>query len=185
MVTTRHLTIEEFEQLPDDGFRYELADAELVRMAPTGEAHGDSGRQLIWLIESFIRPRRIEKLFVETSFVLSERHRTVRQPDIAFVRAERLDPNRDRQRSVHLVPDLAIEVVSPSDRRSAVIAKANEYLRYGVQMVWIVDPPSRTVTVMQADGLVLTLRGSDVLDGGDLLPGLRIPLRDIFLLQEQ
>jgi Uma2 family endonuclease len=154
-------------------------------MAPTGEAHGDSGRQLIWLIESFIRPRRIEKLFVETSFVLSEQHRTVRQPDIAFVRAERLDPNRDRQRSVHLVPDLAIEVVSPSDRRSAVIAKANEYLRYGVQMVWIVDPPSRTVTVMQADGLVLTLRGSDVLDGGDLLPGLRIPLRDIFLLQEQ
>jgi Uma2 family endonuclease len=182
---TRTLTIDEFEQLPDDGFRYELVHGELVRMAPTGEAHGDIGRQLIWLLESFIRPRKIEKLFVETSFVLSEEHQIVWQPDIAFIRAERLESDRDRQRSVRLAPDLVVEVVSPSDRRSSVIAKAHEYLRYGVQMVWIVDPALRTATVMQAGGLVLTLRESDMLDGGDVLPGLQILLRDIFLLQDQ
>lgn len=185
MVTARKLTIEEFEQLPDDGYRYELVDGELERVPPTGEVHGDVDRQFIWLLESFIRPRGIEKLFVETSFVLSPDRQTVRQPDIAFVRADRLAMDRDRERSVRLAPDLVIEIVSPSDRRSAVVAKAHEYLSFDVRLVWVVDPPSRTITIFRRDGTTTVLGRDDTIDGGDVLPGFRATLREIFQLQDR
>jgi Uma2 family endonuclease len=179
------MTIEEFEQLPDDGSRYELVDGELERMPPTGEGHGDVDRQFIWLLDSYIRPRGIEKLFVETSFVLSLERRTVRQPDIAFVQAERLSGDRDRDRSVRVVPDLVIEIVSPSDRRSAVVDKAHEYLRYGVRIVWVVDPPSRSVTIFRIDGSVEVLGNDDTIDGEDIIPGFRAMIRDIFQLWDR
>lgn len=185
MVTTRRMTIEQFEELPDDGFQYELVDGELERMPPTGEGHGDVDRQFIWLLESYIRPLGIEKLFVETSFVLSTDRQTVRQPDIAFVRAERLAGDRDRDRSVRLVPDLVIEIVSPSDRRSAVVAKAHEYLHYGVRIVWVVDPLSRSVTIFRIDGSVEVLRQDDPINGEDIIPGFQARIRDIFQLQDR
>lgn len=185
MVTTRKLTIEEFEQLPDDGSRYELVDGELERMPPTGEVHGDVDRQFIWLLESYIRPRGIEKLFVETSFVLSPDRQTVRQPDIAFVQAERLIQDRDRERSVRLVPDLVIEIVSPSDRRSAVVAKAHEYLHHGVRIVWVVDPPSRSVTIFRIDGSVQVLGQDDTIDGENIIPGFQATIQDIFQLRDR
>ncbi len=185
MVTTKGMSIEEFEQLPDDGHRYELVDGELERMPPTREVHGDVDRQFIWLLESYIRPREIEKLFVETSFVLSSDRQTVRQPDIAFVRAERLMQDRDRERSVRLVPDLVIEIVSPSDRRSAVVAKVHEYLHYGVSIDWVVDPPSRSVTVFRNDGSVEILGQDDTIDGEDIIPGFEATIRDIFQLRDR
>ncbi len=86
MPTTGTMTIDEVELLADDDHRYALIAGELIRMAPTGESHSDVTRQLVWLIESFIRPRGIEKLFVETGFVLSEASQTMLAPDIAFVR---------------------------------------------------------------------------------------------------
>jgi Uma2 family endonuclease len=185
MVTIRKLTIEEFERLPDDGCRYELVDGDLERMPPTGEVHGDVDRQFIWLLESFIRPRGIEKLFVETSFVLSPDRQTVRQPDIAFVHAERLLHDRDRDRSVRLAPDLVIEIVSPSDRRSAVVTKAYEYVSFGVRLVWVVDPPSRTITIFRLDGTTDVVGRDDSIDGEDVLPGFRAAIRDIFHLQDR
>jgi Uma2 family endonuclease len=185
MVTTRKMTIEEFEQLPDDGSRYELVDGELERMPPTGEVHGDVNRQFLWLLESYVRPRGIEKLFVETSFVLSSDRPTVRQPDIAFVQAERLPDDRDRDRSVQVVPDLVIEIVSPSDRGSAVVAKAHEYLHYGVRVVWVVDPPSRSITIFRIDGSVEVLKQGDSIDGEDIIPGFRATIRDIFQLWDR
>ena len=185
MVTTRKMTIEEFEQLPDDGYRYELVDGEREQMPPTGEVHGDVDRQFIWLLESYIRPRGIEKLFVETSFVLSSDRQTVRQPDIAFVRAERLSKDRDRERSVRLMPDLVIEIVSPSDRRSAVVTKAHEYLHYGVRLVWVVDPPSRSVTIFRIDGSVEVLGQDDTIDGEDIIPGFQASILDIFQLRDR
>lgn len=185
MVTTKKLTIDAFEQLPDDGYRYELVDGDLERMPPTGEVHGDVDRQFIWLLESYIRPRGIEKLFVETAFVLSPDRQTVRQPDIAFVHAERLMQDRDRERSVRLAPDLVIEIVSPSDRRPAVVAKAHEYLGFGVRLGWVVDPSSRTITIFRADGTVEVLGQDETIGGEDVLPGFRAALRDIFQLQDR
>lgn len=185
MVTIRKLPIDEFEHLPDDGSRYELVDGELERMPPTGEVHGDVDRQFIWLLERFIRPRGIEKLFVETSFVLSSDRQTVRQPDIAFVRAERLPEDRDRDRSVRLVPDLVVKIVSPSDRRSAVVAKAHEYLHYGVRLVWVVDPPSRSITNFRWDGSVAVLGLDDTIGGEDVIPGFQVKVHEIFQLQDR
>ncbi|MGH9176804.1 MAG: Uma2 family endonuclease [Vicinamibacterales bacterium] len=185
MATTKLMTIEAFEQLADDGYRYELVDGELARMPPTGEGHGDVDRQFIWLLEGFIRPRGVEKLFVETAFVLSPDRQTVRQPDIAFVHAHRLRHDRDRERAVRLAPDLVIEIVSPTDRRSAVVAKAHEYLSYGVKLVWVVDPASRSITVFQSNGSEDVLGQNDTIDGEDVLPGFRATLRDIFQLRDR
>ena len=77
-------------------------------------------------------------------------------------------------------PDLAVEVVSPSDRRAEVEAKSREWLAAGCRMVWVVDPETTTVAVYRPDAGVRTLRIPEVLDGGDVVAGLRLPLAEIF-----
>ena len=77
-------------------------------------------------------------------------------------------------------PDLAVEVVSPGDRRAEVEAKSREWLAAGCRMVWVVDPETTTVAVYRPDAGVRTLRVPEVLDGGDVVPGLRLPLAEIF-----
>jgi Uma2 family endonuclease len=103
---------------------------------------------------------------------------TVRSPDAAFVRRERLPELSDH--FVPVAPDLAVEVLSPSDRMADALGKVAMYLQAGVQLVWLVDPAARVVTVFRPDGPPKILGQSDALDGGDLLPGLTIPLAEIF-----
>ncbi|MCC6804941.1 MAG: Uma2 family endonuclease, partial [Anaerolineae bacterium] len=78
-----------------------------------------------------------------------------------------------------LAPDLAVEVVSPNDRAAEIHAKVNKYLHYGTRMVCVVYPATRTVVVHTASG-AQTLAEADTFDGGDVLPGFLLPLRDLF-----
>jgi Uma2 family endonuclease len=101
----------------------------------------------------------------------------VRKPDVSFVLRQRL--NRIPKGHICIVPDLAVEVVSPNDLYSEVQQKLVEYLDAGVPLVWVVDPESRTVTVHdQSRGF--QLRNSDVLTGGDVLPGFRCEVGELF-----
>jgi Uma2 family endonuclease len=180
MAMTRLMTIEEFEQMPDGGHRYELWDGELIEMAPPGETHNDVIREIVWNAEQFIRASKIEKLFIETTFVIRDDPPSSLVPDIAFIHEHRLRPDRDRRRIVGTYPDIAIEVVSPTDRIGEVMQKVARYLDAGVTLVWVVDPDSQTVTVHRLNRDMLILTSADTLDGEDILPGLRIPVSLIF-----
>lgn len=105
---------------------------------------------------------------------------TVRVPDVAFVRAERMPQGEARWHFPRLAPDLAVEVLSPTDRGRDVRAKVAMYQEAGVPLIWLVDPEAQTVTALALGKEPVTLTGADALDGGDVLPDLRIEVAEIF-----
>jgi len=178
--TSSRWTVERLEREgPPDGL-WELIDGELIAMSPSGRA---AGKLAVWigsLLLGFVLPHRLGEVFgADTGFVLVPGRQLLRSPDVAFVRADRLVAQDDRG-YLHLAPDLAIEVRSPTDRTPDVLAKVEMYIEAGVRLVWLVDPDPRTVAVFGGgqDGRVL--QGGDWLDGGDVLPGLRIDLAELF-----
>jgi Uma2 family endonuclease len=178
--TRRPMTAEELFELPDDGLRHELVEGELRSLPPAGFEHGDVTLELAFHVKAFVREHRLGAvLAAETGFVIGRAPDTVRAPDVAFVSSDRLPPGRER-RFAELAPDLVAEVTSPSDRVAEVNEKVGQWLDAGVRLVWVVDPQTRIVVVHHPDGLARVLRGDDVLDGGDVLPGFALPLRELF-----
>lgn len=180
MTTTKLLTADEFFEMEDDGCKYELVQGVLVPMTPPGGWHGEVSGELTWHIRNYLAEHPIGRVYVETTFRLAQDPDTVRAPDVAFVRADRLPPPEARERYLPRAPDLAIEVLSPSDRAGDVTEKVIEYLDAGTRLVWVVHPRRRTVTVYFPDRTARVLREGDDLDGGDALPGFRLAVADIF-----
>lgn len=114
------------------------------------------------------------------SFILSTDPDTVVVPDAAFVRWERLPDRHDRATYIRASPDLAVEVQSPTDEPKAMVEKRELYTRAGVALQWWVDPEKRTVTAYRLGHEPVVLTEEDTLDGGDVRPGLRIPIAQIF-----
>jgi Uma2 family endonuclease len=103
---------------------------------------------------------------------------TVRAPDVWFVRADRA-PAEAADEFFPGSPDLAVEVLSPSDRFGPVVQKARDYLAAGTRLVWVIDPKGRTAAIFHADGSARLLGEEDALDGEDVLPGFSVTLRDL------
>lgn len=179
--TRRSMTAGEFFDLPDDGTRHELVEGELQSMTPAGFDHGDIAMELGFHVKAFVRAAALGAvLAAETGFVISRNPDTVRAPDVAFVRADRLPPRGERSHFAELAPDLVAEVVSPSDRVSDVNSKVALWLDAGVRLVWVVDPANQVVVAHLPGGVAHLLRIGDVLDGEDVLPGFHLPLSELF-----
>ncbi|MFW6079017.1 MAG: Uma2 family endonuclease [Gemmatimonadota bacterium] len=175
------LTIEEFERLPEDAWRTELVRGRVVREPPAGFEHGRRAVRIASPIDAYVREHELGVvLAAETGFVLAEDPPTVRAPDVAFVAADRVPEGEDAQSFARLAPDLAVEVVSPSNTMSQLYAKVTDYLDAGTRLVWLADSSNRIVTVLDAAGRVRLLRAGETLDGGDVLPGFRLAVGDIF-----
>lgn len=180
MATSRAMTVEELERAPLEG-RYELIDGELVELAPSGGDASNVGAVVAFFLIAHVRPRRLGKVFgANGGFVLFPDRQLVRVPDAAFVRADRLPPIEEQQGFLRLAPDLAVEAVSPFDRATEVEAKVAMYLEAGVRLVWVIHPRSRRVTVYQPDREARLLREGDELDGGEVLPGFRLAVAELF-----
>ena len=175
------LTAEDLLRLYSEGVRGELIRGELCETVSAGWKHGQIVMNLGGEIRNFVRPRRLGSLAGSDSGVLLERDPdTVREPDLAFISAERLPLNEDVPGYSELVPDIVVEVASPSDSRRSVHDKARMWRSYGAPLVWAVYPGTRSVDVHRADGSIVTLSEDDTLDGGEVLPGFSILVRDIF-----
>jgi Uma2 family endonuclease len=114
----------------------------------------------------------------ETGFILFDDRQTVRSPDAAVVLRHRLAELPDS--FVPMAPDLAVEVLSPSDRMADALAKVAMYLQAGTPLVWFVNPATRTVVVFRSETDPVMLSEGDTLDGGDVLPGFSVPVAEIF-----
>jgi Uma2 family endonuclease len=121
-------------------------------------------------------------VFGEAGYVLASEPDTVRAPDASFVSTERISGAARRGPYVVGAPDLAVEVVSPGDSRQEVAEKVGEYLAAGARAVWVIEPRRRSVTTHLPDREPVTLGLGETLDGGDLLPGFRLPVSEIFEL---
>lgn len=104
----------------------------------------------------------------------------VRKPDVSFIRRERFSTDELSEGYLRIPPDLVVEVISPNDLAWEVETKVEEYLRAGVPLVWVIDPHTRTVRIHRADGTAGRLRPEDELSGGDVIPGFRCAVRDLF-----
>lgn len=172
-------TAEELLMLPSE-MHGEIVQGVFVPMTAPGTLHGVVTMRLGRYLDTFADDRGLGIVTTaETAFRLVRNPDTVRCPDCAFVRAQRV-PVPIPRGAFEGAPDLAVEVLSPSNTRTEIDRKLAEFLRYGSQQVWIVDPEARTVTTHTAGGLPRFLEGDDVLDGGDLLPGFTVPLAKIF-----
>lgn len=104
----------------------------------------------------------------------------VRKPDASFVRLGRFKDDQVPGGHGHLVPDLAVEVVSPNDDYYKVEDKVNDYLLVAVPMIWVVNPPTRSVYVYVATGVIRRLAADDELIGDPILPGFRVKVAELF-----
>ena len=159
--------------------RCELVRGELRMMIPPGFQHGRITIKLTRPIVNHVEAHGLGIVVAaETGFVLSRDPDTVRALDVAFVRAER-GPGPERGYFPG-APDLAVEVLSPDDRPGYVCEKVAEWLEAGTRAVWVVDPRVRTVTVHTPAENPRVLREAEILDGGAVLPGFELAVRDIF-----
>ncbi len=173
-------SIEQFMQLPEDGYAYDLVDGRLERMSPTGGEHGRIASLLNIYLGSYVLEHELGDTFAaETAFVLDAETHNVRGADVAFVAASRLA--EVGAGAVPVPPDIAIEVISPTDRLKAVRRKVAAYQRAGVALVWVVNPRRQTVEVYHPDDAQPTTLGlDDELDGETVVPGFTLPVRTVF-----
>ncbi|MBN1966347.1 MAG: Uma2 family endonuclease [Anaerolineae bacterium] len=179
MVTQEKLmTVEEF-WAQYAGQPYELVEGEVVPMTLTGLTHGFITSRVAAHLRSFVDEHQLgEVVGAETGFRLSDV--ALQAVDAAFVSKEKLARITEPDKFAPFAPDLAVEVVSPNDSASGVRQKVRRYLRAGTALVWVIYPELREVEVHRQDGTVQTATHADTLDGGDVLPGLALPVASLF-----
>ena len=175
------MTAEDVERLPDDDHRYVLWRGVLYRMSPPGPHHGWLASRFDRFLGNFVEEHGLGAVFVESGWVLERGPDTLVGPDVSFVRTERLPAGAPWERFQDLAPDLAVEIVSPSETGPSVAEKVAAYLDAGVRMVVVVRPRRRTVTVHTPEDRGGRVLGEgDELDGGEVVPGFRLPLAELF-----
>jgi Uma2 family endonuclease len=176
------MTADQLFHLPEDGWRYELVEGRLVRMAPTGSEHGLVATELLFAVTRFVKEHALGVVFPpETGFLVSMTGEadTVLAPDLAYVRTERKQAT-DVTGYARVAPDLVAEVASPSQARRAMQDKARQWLNSGVRLVWLVFPETRTVEVWRPNEPARTLSEVDELTGEDVLPGFSNAVAGMF-----
>ena len=178
---TRPITAEELWEMPDDGFRYELVRGELRRMVPAGGEHGAIVVNLTAPLKMHVKTHNLGVVFgAETGFQLTDSPDSVRAPAIAFVHRERVPPTGVPRGYWRGAPDLAVEVVSPNDKLYELDEKVEDYLAAGAQLVWVIYPKKRSVTVYAPNSAPRVLSVSDTLDGAEVVSSFQFPVREIF-----
>jgi Uma2 family endonuclease len=171
------------ELRPDDPEPFtEVIDGQLVEMPPMGT-------ESVWVVSRiqnrlgwFVEDRGLGSVVGEMLFTLRESPLLRRRPDVAFVSADRwaLDRPIPRDNGWEVVPDLAVEVVSPTDPIEDVMDRIHDFLAAGSSRVWLVQPKRRQVYVYDGPGSIRVLGEGDELDGEPVLPGFRCPVASIF-----
>jgi len=167
--------------MPADGFRYELVRGELRKMPPAGQIHGGYAANIVASLVVHTRTNGLGKVYTaEPGFLIELDPDHVRAPDAAFVSNDRLKQIGESTGFARGAPDLAVEVISPNDRYTDVDEKVADWLEAGTLVVVVVNPRNRTVKVHRSPNDITTLEESDSLDVGDVLPGWRMAIKDIF-----
>jgi Uma2 family endonuclease len=185
-LTTKRMTVDEFAEWAsrpeNDNKWFELVRGEVIELSAPTKRHGVVVWRVARALDAYICQRGKGYLTINDSGVILERDPdTVRGPDVALYEdAQSFDELHPKYGEVP--PILAVEGLSPNDRADRTPRKITDYLRYGVALVWLVDPETRTVTVYPADNGPRLLEESDELDGGEHLPGLRCRVADFFHL---
>ncbi len=179
-IAQERLTLEEFERLPDADELLELSGGVLVREPQPPARHGAIVVNLLRELDALARDRGLGRAVVEAGFLLSEDPPTVRRPDAAFISFKRWPEGTLPEGMWPIAPDIAVEVVSPSNTAAAIHEKVLQYLDAGSGAVWVVQPTTHTVEVWRGPEDIHVIREDEVLDGGDVLPEFQLPVSRLF-----
>ena len=175
------MTADDLLRLYGQGVRGELIRGVLCKSMPTGHEHGAIVANLVILLGNFIKPGKLGSLTASHSGVWLEHDPdTVREPDIAYFSTQKIPLDERVTGYAEVVPDLVVEIASPGDTRREVNDKALMWLSYGVRLVWVVHPDTRTVDAHRPQAGTSTLTQDDTLEGFDVLPGFTCNISDIF-----
>jgi Uma2 family endonuclease len=175
------LTAAILAETPDDMFQWELDEGELIRMAPAGGEHGLVEVRLTGLLFAEVERRKLGVLFSsDTGFLLKRNPDTVRCPDLAFVRKRRLPLTYAKEGGyVEGAPDLAVEIQSPSQSPADVEKKVRQYFAAGTHTAWVIHPRRQQARIYGASGVLTVVDKDGSLEAPEILPGIRIALRQI------
>ncbi len=168
--------------LATDEILYEVVDGRRVEIAPMGAHETCIASALLGIVHAFATPKRLGRGVVEVLFFLMPVG-SQRRPDFAFVSSKRWPFNRFPPRGDNawkVIPNLAAEVVSPTNTANEVMVKIREYFQAGVELVWVIYPETCQVYVYDSPDIVRALNRNDTLEGGKVLPGFRLPLAELF-----
>lgn len=161
--------------------RTELVRGALIVREPPGGVHGSVAARLLVAVGAFAQGKDLGSVFAaETGFVLFTNPDTVRAPDVAFIRRDRV-PAPLPKGYLRIPPDLAVEVLSPGDRASEVKEKVADWIEAGTKLVWVIDPRKRTAHVHRSNGSDTNIAVDGLLDGEDVVPGFTLGLSTLFL----
>ena len=168
------MTLEDFLETDLEG--YEYVKGKLIPMAPPTIEHGEISMNLSFLLGLHVRENQLGRLYpADTDFRLADR---LVKPDVAFVSSARLPA--DRRKAFSIPPDLAVEVLSPSDIQYRVLEKVFAYLDAGTRLVWVIEPVGKTVTVYRSKTDIKTLTFEDTLTGEDVVEGFSCQVAQLF-----
>ena len=175
------MTPDEFLVHPLSDVKAELVRGELRVTPPAAGPHGRVATNLVALLSAYLKGSGLGWVYADgVGYQLLELPRTVRSPDASFVRADRLPKEGIGPGFLKLAPDLAVEVLSPTESASELEEKLDDYRACGTPLIWVVDPVRRTVMIVASDSAVRWLREADTLDGGEVVPGFSCGVAELF-----
>ena len=170
---TTKMTLEEFLESDLEG--YEYIKGELLPMAPPSMLHGRISTNLFLPLGFYIRENQLGDIYMDIGFTVGDR---ILMPDVAFLSNAHMPDSLSK--ACPVPPDLAVEVVSPTDASHRVEEKAFAYLEAGTQLVWVIKPRSKTVTVYRSETDILLLTRNDTLSGEEVVKGFSCQVAELF-----
>lgn len=183
------LTVQEFVRLYEREGPFEIIDGERIPLMPTTIGHNHIADNLVWALNNLVRPNQLGKVFTEAPFVLTDDRDWVkgsRVPDVMYVSAQRYAAFQEKypqweQEPLRIAPDIAVEIVSPTDSYIDVDKKIRRYRQDGVKLIWVINPETRTVAIHTPDSdQHIMLEADAMLTGGSVLPGFSIEVAALF-----
>ncbi len=173
------LTLEEFGKLPSEGARHEMNAGVLITLPPAKSLHSRIARSVLFALQAFLDKKALYEAFPEAGYILTQDPLTIRQPDVSVLSKDRIAAT-DAESYFQGAPDLAVEIVSPSDSVQDLQAKMNQYLAAGAGQVWVLYPKTKNVHVFSRTSALQILNENQILEGGDSLPGFSVSVAGLF-----
>jgi Uma2 family endonuclease len=175
------MTADQLAALPEDGCLHELVRGALLKMAPAADDHSRREVRGVVRIANFVYANRLGEVYGgDAGFLLERSPDTVRSPDIAFVQRERLRPIDQATGYIPGAPDLAVEIVSPSNSAQEIDERVADLLRTGCRLVWVYYPRRGALRVFRADATSVELGPDDTISAEEVLPGFAMKVADLF-----
>jgi Uma2 family endonuclease len=179
LTRTKTFTLAEFKAMPDDGGLYELIRGEISELAVPNPKHGVVVSNLARHIGNYLVENPLGQDFTMSNFNILPQENTSRVPDFAFISQDRLPDDIDDARDI--IPDLAVEVISPSETVENIQQKVDEYQRAGVKLIWSIYIIGKYVLVRKLnEPRIVLLNLDDELDGENIIPGFKLKVSKLF-----